>query len=346
MRPLGRSTKPPLSLSYPPFSTPSPRKKKSFKNSRPTIRLGFQGRGSQAPSAFSWTLELGARAPRRFSEVLPRRGEDEGRLDSYDGNASPSTTSFSDEAFVRNGVAPSAIGYDATLPRPGQPLRLNTPRYSADEGSVRAILELLRDHGDAMRRAGEELDAALVGRWLQPRAGNAAATLRALRAHVAWRTDPSGMFLTSSLAASSLPASVAATPRGERRSGSGGGGGPDLPPRCSSSSGGGGFGRRTPRTLLIPAAGAGRVDPRSIPACLDARKACLQGTDSAGRAVVLIRASRHFMTPGSGVEDNRRLMALVLDAAFAAADPARNPARRLLCLFDLKGLRLANCDVK
>lgn len=39
-------------------------------------------------------------------------------------------------------------------------------------------------------------------------------------------------------------------------------------------------------------------------------------------------------------------MAFVLDAAFAAADPFRNPARRLLCLFDLKGLRLANCDVK
>ena len=52
------------------------------------------------------------------------------------------------------------------------------------------------------------------------------------------------------------------------------------------------------------------------------------------------------MTAGSTVEDNKKLMAFVLDAAFSAADPDRNPARRLLCLFDLKGLRLANCDVK
>lgn len=207
---------------------------------------------------------------------------------------------------------------------------------------MRAILALLLpEHGEAMRRAGEELDEEMVKRWLQPRAGDARATLQALRAHVAWRTDPEGPFLTS-LSSSSPSSPAAATPR-ERGSGGGGGGGggvsegggPSLPPRG-----------RTPRRGLLPAPGAGRVDPRVISTCLAARKACLQGTDDVGRAVVLIRASKHAMGAGSTVEDNKKLMAFVLDAAFAAADPVRNPARRLLCLFDLKGLGLANCDVK
>lgn len=364
---------------------------------RPTFRLGF-GRGGQsslssyASGSSSWTLELGSRAPLRFSEVLSFDQSGGASGLGFSDNASSSSqslTTFSDEAFVRNGVAPSAIGYDASLPRPGCPLRLNTPRYAADEASVKAILSLLApEHGEAMRKAGEELDAAMVARWLQPRAGDAQATLRALRAHVAWRTDPRGPFLTSSSCDSSFsvsssrassssapPSSAPATPRDTRmRSGSGkgdgvegngisGDGGPSLPPRGSSASGSGDGGRAPPRRRgrrggsekgsergagggLLPAAGAGRVDPRSIPTCLAARKACLQGVDRAGRAVVLIRASRHFMGAGSTVEDNQRLMALVLDAAFAAADAGRNPARRLLCLFDLKGLRLANCDVK
>ena len=325
--------------------------------------MGF-GRGGESPSASSsssWTLELGRRAPLRFSKVLQSDGGAGGRgLDSFsdNGNGDSETTAmttFSDEAFVRDGVAPSAIGYDASLPRPGRPLRLNTPRYAADEGTVEAILSMLvPEHGEAMRAAGEELDAAMVGRWLQPRAGDAAATLRALRAHVAWRTDPQGPFFTSFSPSSSCASSAATTPRERSASGDGG---PNLPMRGGSAGNNGGG--RTPRfrrrgggereragSGLLPPAGAGRVDPRSIPACLAARKACLQGTDRAGRAVVLIRASRHFMTAGSTVEDNKKLMALVLDAAFAAADPGRNPARRLLCLFDLKGLRLANCDVK
>ena len=276
---------------------------------------------------------------------------------------------------MRNGVAPSAIGYDASLPRAGRPLKINTPRYAADEGAVEAILALLLpEHGAAMSRAGEELDAEMVKRWLQPRAGDARATLQALRVHVAWRTDPKGPFLTSfsasadssGLATATATANGTATPRSESAdggrsasaNGSGSRGGPSLPPRSSSASsisgrrtprGGGSGGSATPPPpppLLLPSAGAGRVDPCSIPVCLSARKACLQGIDNVGRAVVLIRASRHFMTAGSTVEENKKLMAFVLDAAFAAADAERNPARRLLCLFDLKGLGLANCDVK
>ena len=61
-------------------------------------------------------------------------------MDTDDGNNAPSMTTFSDAAFSRNGVSPSAIGYNASLPRAGRPLRLSTPRYSADEESVRGIL--------------------------------------------------------------------------------------------------------------------------------------------------------------------------------------------------------------
>lgn len=222
-----------------------------------------------------------------------------------DGNAvgapsSFSTSTFSDVAFMRNGVAPSAIGYDSSLPQAGRPLKLNTPRYTVDEEAVRAILSLLlHEHGEAMRRAGEEIDEDMIKRWLQPRGGDARATLQALRTHVAWRTDPEGPFLSSSNSPN-LPAdsSAATTPRERRRSGSGDGGdrGLNLPPRS-----------RTPRPTvtpprgLLPAACVGRVDPRSIAPCLAARKACLQGTDSVGRAVVLIRASRHTMGTGSTV---------------------------------------------
>lgn len=92
---------------------------------------------------------------------------------------------------------------------------------------------------------------------------------------------------------------------------------------------------------------AGRVLECEIEALLATRKVCLQGLDAAGRPVILIRARLHF---GGDAAGNRRLICYALDAAYAAAAAAPastgNPDRRVLCLFDLAGVRPANLDAR
>ncbi|PSC68542.1 alpha beta-hydrolase [Micractinium conductrix] len=90
---------------------------------------------------------------------------------------------------------------------------------------------------------------------------------------------------------------------------------------------------------------AGRVTEDSIAGELAARKAFLQGLDEQGCSVVLVQAARHDMRHRNLAETGR-LIVYVLDAACASADPARNPAGRICCLFDLAGLRPRNLDVK
>jgi hypothetical protein len=94
---------------------------------------------------------------------------------------------------------------------------------------------------------------------------------------------------------------------------------------------------------------AGRVLESEIEALLATRKVCLQGLDAGGRPVILIRARLHH---GGDAAGNRRLICYALDAAYAAAAAAPaaaaagNPDRRVLCLFDLAGVRPANLDAR
>lgn len=82
--------------------------------------------------------------------------------------------------------------------------------------------------------------------------------------------------------------------------------------------------------------GAGGVSEASIGRELAARKVSLQGCDAEGCPVVVVQASRHDLG-ARDLAETRRLICYTLDSACATADPSRNPAGRICCLFDLSG---------
>ena len=80
----------------------------------------------------------------------------------------------------------------------------------------------------------------------------------------------------------------------------------------------------------------------SIPNALADRKAFLQGCDTKGRAVVVVHGQRHF-TSTRDLQETIRFISYVLDNAIAVADPLRNEARQIICLFDLGGQPTSQC---
>jgi hypothetical protein len=99
--------------------------------------------------------------------------------------------------------------------------------------------------------------------------------------------------------------------------------------------------------------GPGRAtfDEASLAPVLDPPRVFLQGLDTRGRPVLLIRVRSHAR---GRANETARLVGYALDAAFAAAGrwgggrpdtPApANPGRRLVLLLDLRGLRLSSAD--
>ncbi|KAL4437423.1 hypothetical protein ABPG75_004562 [Micractinium tetrahymenae] len=91
--------------------------------------------------------------------------------------------------------------------------------------------------------------------------------------------------------------------------------------------------------------GSAGVPEAAIADELAARKALLQGLDTHGCPVIVVQASRHDMGRRD-LAQTKRLIVFVLDTACASADPRRNPAGQISCLFDLSGLRPRNLDAR
>ena len=106
----------------------------------------------------------------------------------------------------------------------------------------------------------------------------------------------------------------------------------------------------------------GRVREARVAGPLSDNKVFLQGVDAQGRAVLVIQARRHRPiaaasastppppmpadpdAPLDPLRAQRAFVVYVLDAALALCDPARNPGRRLISVFDLTGASYANLD--
>lgn len=88
----------------------------------------------------------------------------------------------------------------------------------------------------------------------------------------------------------------------------------------------------------------GHVDPAAIAAPLADQKAFVQGVDAEGRALVIVRVRNH-LSARSEHKPMRLFAAYILDTLVALCDPERNPARRVVALFDMGGASMANMDV-
>jgi hypothetical protein len=93
------------------------------------------------------------------------------------------------------------------------------------------------------------------------------------------------------------------------------------------------------RTRYSP---GGAVDEARLAEQLADGKAFLQGVDDQGRALVVVRVANHVA--GRDVRQLRLFAAYALDAAVALCDPARNPQRRVVAMFDFGGSSYANMD--
>ncbi|KAI7837056.1 hypothetical protein COHA_009132 [Chlorella ohadii] len=162
--------------------------------------------------------------------------------------------------------------------------------------------------------SGERADAAFLQRWLHAR-GSVEAAAAAIQAHAAWRTAFVG--LDNAGTEGAVSTGVAA----------GAGTAAAWVPTATPSAAAG-----------LPPLGRG-ITEASIADELAARKVHLQGMDISGCPVVVVQASRHDMGRRT-LAHTKRLIAYVLDSACATADPERNPAGRICCLFDLSALTL------
>jgi hypothetical protein len=71
------------------------------------------------------------------------------------------------------------------------------------------------------------------------------------------------------------------------------------------------------------------------------QKIFMQGRDRHGRGVIILQARKHKLTDN---HTQQRYITYVIDGAVAASDTARNPDDKCVCIFELSGIRLANCD--
>ena len=72
---------------------------------------------------------------------------------------------------------------------------------------------------------------------------------------------------------------------------------------------------------------------------LQAKKAFLQGTDKQGRAVAIVKGSKHSKI-NRNLEECKRLICYCLDGAIDRCDLSKNPTGKVVAIFDLRGEKL------
>lgn len=85
----------------------------------------------------------------------------------------------------------------------------------------------------------------------------------------------------------------------------------------------------------------GRILEAEIGADLQQDKLFLQGTDKQGRGIIILQARKHTLSESSA---QQRYICYVLDGAIALANTASNPDAKVVAIFELLGISLANCD--
>ncbi|KAK9863607.1 hypothetical protein WJX84_001947 [Apatococcus fuscideae] len=81
----------------------------------------------------------------------------------------------------------------------------------------------------------------------------------------------------------------------------------------------------------------GRIQENDIQSELQAKKAFLQGTDKQGRAVAIVKGSKHSKI-NRNLEECKRLICYCLDGAIDRCDLSKNPTGKVVAIFDLRGI--------